>query len=226
MLKNKIIKLLLASIIITSTAYATPTDFYFKAQAGQTNLQNVKNFNSNIQRSNMATYISASVGVDIDETTRLETQIEQSKVDFHPHPSALSLNKIYINLQHITIHNMSLNLYKDIIKINDKANIFFGIGVGRSFITERVERLFIVSQGQDLKHIKSYNGYVARKSLYKFSYNFDIGGSYKINNHTNIEVSYRYKDYGSNKKTIASEKKASRQGYKGHIITTGFRYNF
>jgi opacity protein-like surface antigen len=203
------------------------SEVYLKAQSGQLILSPVKGFDGNSEGENIAPYISLGVGYNLNDSLRLEFQIEHNKVTlFSKENSVLELSKLYLTLQDLTINNVSLNLYQDIYKIDDGVTIFCGVGVGKSQINETVSRSIYALDFKNSNNVKDYKGNIARKNIYNISYSFDVGFSYKANNHIHIETSYRYKDYGNSREQKVLKNKIPKQKYIAHIVTTGIKYSF
>ena len=200
---------------------------YLKAQVGELILKSVKNFSGNSEGENIAPYLSLGVGYNLNNSLRFEFQVEHNQVSLYSKENTIvELNKIYSTLKKLTINNVSLNLYKDIYDFNDGVNLFCGAGIGGSQINEKVIRDFFTLDRTNPKNIKNYKGYIAKKNLYNISYNFDIGLSYKANNHIHIETSYRYKDYGKGSEQQVLKNQIHKQKYIAHIVTTGLKYTF
>ena len=230
MIKNKLklITLCVALILNHHNANAEETSkIYLKAQVGELILDPVKNFSGNSEGENIAPYLSLGVGYNVNDSLRLEFQIEHNQVSLYSKENTIiEINKLYFTLQNLTINNISLNLYKDIYEIDDGVNLFCGAGIGGSQINEKVSRDFFTLDRKNPGNIKNYRGYIAKKNLYNLSYNFDIGLSYKANKHIYIETSYRYKDYGKGSEQKVLQNKIYKQNYKAHILTTGLKYSF
>lgn len=230
MIKNKLKLITLCTMFALNNHNATAEEaskVYLKAQVGELILDPVKNFSGNSEGENIAPYLSLGVGYNLNDSLRLEFQIEHNQVNLYSKENTIiELNKLYFTLQNLTINNVSLNLYKDIYDLDDGVNIFCGAGIGVSQINEKVSRDFFTLDRTSPGNIKNYKGYIAKKSLYNLSYSFDIGLSYKANNHIHIETSYRYKDYGKGGEQKVLQNKVHKQKYIAHILTTGLKYTF
>lgn len=227
MIKNKTKLMATCALILltNNSALAEKTsDVYVKAQVGQIHLNDTKNFNGNNQNSYPTPYFCAGIGVDLDDTWRLELEIEHNKINFSKNTKLLALNTSSYNLQNVTIDNASITLYKDIYNINDNTKIFLGAGVGRSQMNEKIQQSFVLMDKK--RNLQTHEEEFIRNKFYKLSYNLNLGLSHKIDSNTNIEINYKYKDYGKVKKKVLSDNHIKRQKYKAHMFTTGIRYNF
>jgi opacity protein-like surface antigen len=107
------------------------------------------------------------------------------------------------------------NSYLD-FPINDQFQVFAGAGLGIARIDEKGNLAITVlnntKTGDKIKSKKKQN----------FAYSLTTGISYKIADNTNIELSYKWSDYG---KTKFKDKDVTKNRYRGHSILTGIRYS-
>ena len=114
-----------------------------------------------------------------------------------------------------TIYSLMFNSYLD-FPINDQFQVFAGAGLGIARIDEKgnleLTALNNTKTGDKIKSKKKQN----------FAYSLTTGISYKIADNTNIELSYKWSDYG---KTKFKDKDVTKNRYRGHSILTGIRYS-
>jgi opacity protein-like surface antigen len=124
-----------------------------------------------------------------------------------------------------TIQTLMLNNYYTILH-EDDYDIFIGGGIGIARIKEKVNlvssssviqnnRMFTFSPNSDSTSTKKVNN---------FTYSLAIGITVKLKDHINMELAYNWRDFGKTKPvSIDGEEAPTKNRYKGHDFTVGFR---
>lgn len=213
----------------------TRNGFYIKADVGISKMKNAKQHNvypeddinvpTNKSKPKMSFPVSIAAGFYLNDYVRHDLSFGYQKVNFKKsvvdcvwYDRAGNIldeqGKFTVNRK-ATIYSLMFNSYVD-MPINDQFQVFAGAGLGIARINEKgnlsVTQLNKTKVGDKVKSKKKQN----------FAYSLTTGISYKLNDNTNLELSYKWSDYG---KTKYKDKDVTKNRYRGHSILTGIRYS-
>lgn len=213
----------------------TRNGFYIKADVGISKMNKAKQHNvypkhninveDNKSKSKMSFPVSIAAGFYLNDYVRHDLSFGYQKVNFKKsvvdcvwYDRAGNIldkqGKFTVNRK-ATIYSLMFNSYVD-MPINDQFQVFAGAGLGIARIDEKgnlsVTKLNRTKIGNKVKSKKKQN----------FAYSLTTGISYKLNDNTNLELSYKWSDYG---KTKCKDKDVTKNRYRGHSILTGIRYS-
>ncbi len=238
---KKILNFSFISVIFLSTSTfagektTERNGFYFKADVGASKMKNAKQVNlyseSNINvdhnksKSKTSLPISIAAGFYLNDYVRHDLSFGYQKVNFKQSVigckwydqagNIIDVNGKFAVNRKATIYSLMFNSYLD-FPINDQFQVFAGAGLGIARIDEKGNlELTALNNTIDGDKIKS-------KKKQNLAYSLTTGISYKIADNTNIELSYKWSDYG---KTKFKDKDVTKNRYKGHSILTGIRYS-
>lgn len=209
--------------------------FYVKADVGISKMKNAKQHNvypklninveDNKSKSKMSLPISIAAGFYLNDYIRHDLSFGYQRVNFKNSTvncvwydragNILDENGKFTVNRKATIYSLMFNSYVD-MPINDQFQVFAGAGLGIARINEKgnqsVTQLNKTEVGNKEKSKKKQN----------FACSLTTGISYKLNDNTNLELSYKWSDYG---KTKFKDKTVTKNRYRGHSILTGIRYS-
>jgi opacity protein-like surface antigen len=223
-LKNKL--LIIAITLAPFSVFAEHTP-YFKGIFGINKFKKIGNFNNSHQTSNFSPDIGigGGAGYNFDDTFRGEVLISYTNLTFADCSRIDTFYDFHINTKKVTINSAMLNIYKDFFKIIDNVNIFAGIGMGVSQITEYVIWESLSPSRATPNKITFSQGVATRKVAYNFTHSVIAGLDFKVSDRINIEVTYQYKNHGVTASKRLARVNVDQKHYLAHSIYTGFRYN-
>lgn len=232
--------MLLSSIVLAGDQATERNGFYFKADVGASKMKNAKQVNkyqgerlgriitidapNSKSKSKISLPINIAAGFYLNDSIRHDLSFGYQVVKFRTPDHTIQWSddraiidregKIGINRK-ATIYSLMFNSYVD-FPINDQFQVFAGAGLGIAKINEKGNlKLTALNQTRIGKTIRS-------KKRQNFAYSLTTGISYKLNDNTNYELSYKWSDYG---KTKFRDKDVTSNHYRGHSILTGIRYS-
>lgn len=218
-------KLLATALILAPfAAFADNDQGYVKAMIGMNKLNQVKNFDSIKQKTNFSPVFTLGVGGEVIDDIRWEVLFDYNKVNFVANHKFSEFNSIYFNIKNVVINSLSLNIYKDLLNINDQVKLFAGIGVGQSQIHETIEWRAFFPHRKDKNLIIESNGNNYRKISQNFSYSATLGVDFKVSNDISLEATYRFMDHGYTKGKKVAKSVIDKKHYFGHAVHAGIRY--
>ena len=229
-----IICLMPSFVFASEQTTETRNGFYLKGDIGISKMKSAKQHNidsehninipSNKSKSKMSLPISIAAGFYLNDYIRHDlsfgyqrVNFKKSVVDFVVFDAAGNITengKLPLERK-ATIYSLMFNSYVD-VPINDQFQVFAGAGLGIARINEKGTRKVIID------NIKVGEEKVKSKKKQNFAYSLTTGISYKLNDNTNLELSYKWSDYG---KTKFKDKHVTKNRYRGHSILTGIRYS-
>ena len=208
--------LLIATIsttLFTSTiSFAEENEFYVKAEAGATFLNNIKDkfFNTKMKSKAIGVfglgagyYVMENVRTDLSLHFLANPQFEKSTGGNWVNNSVKHKGKVMTLL---------LNGYVDLFD-GGVAKLFAGAGIGWSQAKEKIEGLV---SGVTKKY--------STKKANNFAYQLTIGAAAEVTEGVAAELSYRWSDYGKTKK-VKEEQQLGNTSYKGHNVILGVKFD-
>jgi len=216
----------------------TRNGFYLKGNIGISKMKSAKQVNkyqkkgkivmdipNNESKSKMSLPISIAAGFYLNDYIRHDLSFGYQRVNFKTSDqkiqwfdnrgNIIDQNGNWGVTRKATIYSLMFNSYVD-VPINDQFQVFAGAGLGIARINEKGH----LSLTQ-LNNTKTSDT-VKSKKKQNFAYSLTTGISYKLSDNTNLELSYKWSDYG---KTKFKNKHVTKNRYRGHSILTGIRYS-
>lgn len=225
-IKTKLL-LLLLFIIAPNIALSEPAP-YFKGVLGINKINKLANYDNNYQKSNFSPDIGVGGGVGyvLDNGFRIELLATYTSLTFANNSKFDSFYELNVNTKNVIINSATFNIYKELLELSDKVNLFSGVGVGVSQITE-----FITWESLSPNRVAGINkitfakGVTNRKIVYNFSHAAIVGIDFKVSDKINIEMTYQFKNNGLTPAKKMGKVNVDQKLYFVHNIYTGFRYN-
>ena len=213
----------------------TRNGFYLRADVGASKMKNAKQHNvypeyninveDNKSKSKVSPRVEIATGFYLNDYIRHDLSFIYQKVKFkkstvdcvwldHEEDILDEKGNFTVNRK-ATIYSLMFNSYFD-LPINENFNFFAGVGVGIARINEKGKLILTANK------INVSSDKIKSKKKQNFAHSLTTGISYKLNQNTNLELSYKWSDYG---KTRYNDKDVTKNRYRGHSILTGIRYS-
>jgi opacity protein-like surface antigen len=205
-------------IILSSQAKA---DWYFKGGLGLNTIKNTKfsnkDFEGKVNLINTFPLIEAGFGYKFDNGIRLESVIDYYFV-FKTNENSLNKNLDTLNInKKVKADTLMLNAYKDILTI-DNFTPFIGGGVGIGYLHETSSGKITSSDDNTIHNLENIS-----KKINQFTYKLSTGVSIKMNEYSNLEITYNYFNLGANKKKANINNPVC--NYELYNVTLGMRFS-
>ena len=223
-LKTKL--LILGTILVPFSSLAEHTP-YFKGIFGINKINKIANFNNSYQKSNFSPDIGlgGGVGYSFDNTFRGEVLITYTNLSFSSRSKMDTFYDLNVNTRRVIINSAMFNIYKDFFEITENINMFAGVGVGVSQITEYITWESFSPNTVTRNRITFAKGITNRKTVYNFSHSIIAGLDFKVSDKINMELTYQFKNNGITPSKKLGKINVDQKHYLVHNIYTGFRYN-
>lgn len=221
-------KLLLFLIMLTPNIGLAEHVPYFKGILGINKINKLANYDNNYQKSNFSPDIGigGGVGYILDNGFRGEVLVTYTSLTFANNCKFDAFYELSVNTKKVIINSATFNIYKDLFEITDKVNLFAGVGVGVSQITEFITwESLSPNRNAGNNKITFAKGVTNRKIVYNFSHAAIVGIDFKVSDKINIEMTYQFKNNGLTPARKMSRVNVDQKLYFVHNIYTGFRYN-
>ncbi len=222
---------ILAALFAINNATAKFENFYVNAEVGISKSEKVKSDHEFYKQSGNSKFNSNAIyslgfGYKINDKLRSELSYSFTDLKYSIHKDNIATNKVVpadFN-QEVKIKTGMVNLYYDIL---GKRNITPYLGVGFGYSNINPKDAIRISTG-NLKKT-----YFSKKSN-NLTYAIMGGISFKMNEKVNLDVGYKFQDFGKANEPHSYEIQRGTKGalnskkfkIKTHSATVGVRFNF
>ena len=220
------IKYILSSLLLVSTALASNMDLYSKIGTGINTIVPLKiqtnDINGKIKLEHKFPLIEFGGGMYLSDSIRSEVLFDHY---FMFHSKEVSTNTIgdKFEIDYKTkISTLMFNTYKNIITV-DRFTPFIGGGVGVSFLHDKASGV-----GYNLGHgIVAILDSTSSQAVTRFSYKLTAGVDIKLNENTVLDISYNYLNLGCNRpRILEGVNNMEARDYLVHNLVISARFNF
>lgn len=225
-LEEDMIKYILSSLLLVSTAFASDIDLYGKIGTGISTISPLKiqtnDINGKIKLTDSFPLIEVGAGVQISDSIRTELVFDYYFL-FHSKENSINLFNDRFEIDYKTkISSLMLNGYKNIITI-DRFTPFIGGGVGISFLHDKATGV-----GENFKYdILKILEPVSSQQVTRFAYKLTAGLDIKVSDNTILDISYNYLNLGRNRpRLLDGVNNRESRDYLVHNVIVSVKFNF
>lgn len=210
--------------------------FYLKADLGASKMKNVRihyiypeehiNLTDNKSKSKVSPTVNVAAGFFFNDYIKHDLSFGYQKVKFRQSTvdciwydiktgNILDEHGKFTVNRKASIYSLMFNSYVD-LPINENLNFFAGVGLGVTRISEKGNLIVTANK------VNVLGDKVKSKEKQNFSHSSTTGLSYKLIEGLNLQLSYKWSDYG---KTKFNDKDITKNLYRGHSILTVIRYH-
>ena len=203
MRKLVLTKILCIGVMFSSSAFASSSQFYLKAEIGANRMQDIKISGKKFSQSNVAVY-GAGAGYYFLENLRTDLTVNFSNQESKYSSNSVPQSNVKAKPK---ITTLMLTGYVDLFDISI-CELFAGAGAGVSQIKNKITE-------ESSTTVRS-----ASNKKNNFAYQLVAGAAVKVAPNVKAELAYSWRDLGSTKETSFIQS----MHYKGHNITLGLRF--